>query len=84
MAWDSSPWVVAVTDRPEDPRGRREGRELAACLLGGLVQQGSGLPDGLVQQGSGLPGVEVAAVPGGGGVGRVVHGVSLERLYAIK
>ena len=29
-------------------------------------------------------GVEGAAVVGGGGVGCVVHGVSLDRLYAIK
>jgi hypothetical protein len=39
----------------------------------------------VVQQGSGLPGVEGAAVSGGGGGVRCgVHGVSLDRLYAIK
>ena len=51
-------------DRPGRQEPRRGGRELAACLLGGLVQQGGG-----------LLGVEVAAVAGGvvvSGVGFMV------------
>ena len=61
-------------DRPGRQEPRRGGRKLAAGLLGGLVQQGGG-----------LPWVEVAAVAGGGGAVRCgVHSVSLHRLYVIK
>ena len=61
-------------DSPDSQEPRLSWRKLAPRLLRGLVQQGSG-----------LPGVEGAAVSGGGGGVRCgVHGVSLDRLYAIK